>query len=236
MKYFGYLFISTVFALTACQSNETGNSGDVAQDQVYRKYEIDINEESSTATASADFRFAGENGTTLRLSSPAKITANGVELIEGKLLFGGVYYRTETNVPAGGNKVELVYTNQDEEVLSETYEGGKATFTGLSDTFYLGRNVMIPFTFSGGDPADNFELYISDGEDRNLSFYASSNTEKYFEVPGSATDTLAQGTLRLRIVSHKRKNLDNHSTLGGTASFSCTYKPVNVLAVKQEIN
>jgi len=228
------LYLSGIIALifTACKSNETGNSKDVAQDQIYRKYEVSIDEETSSASASAVFRFAGDHGTTLELSSPAKITANGVELIEGTLLFGGAYYRSEDPVTCPDNKVLLRYVDAKEVVLEESFEAGKATFTNVSDTFRLGKNISIPFTFSGGDPTDNFEILLLDKDKRSLSFYAQSNTERFFEIPGTATDTLATGDFQLQIISHKRKNLDNHSTLGGIADFSCNYKPVTVVAVK----
>lgn len=228
------LLIAVIF--TACQSNETGSSKDVAQDQIYRKYEVSIDEASATASASAVFRFAGDNGTTLTLSSPAKITANGVELIQGTLLFGGAYYLNQGPLGCPANKVELEYADKDGNILTELFEAGSATFQQQQDTFQLGKTVSLPFSFSGGDPVDNFEILIRDNENRSLSFYAESNTDKFFQIPGTATDTLAKGELELQIISHKRKNLDNHSTLGGTADFSCNYKPVKVVAVKEEVN
>lgn len=230
------LSILMAVIFTACQSNETGNSKDVAQDQIYRKYEVSIDEVTATASASAVFRFAGDNGTTLTLTSPAKITANGVDLIQGTLLFGGAYYRNEGPLGCPANKVELVYVDKDGIVLTELFEAGSATFQEEQDTFQLGKTLSVPFSFSGGDPVDNFEILIRDKENRSLSFYAESNTDKFFQIPGTATDTLAKGELELQIISHKRKNLDNHSTLGGTADFSCSYKPVKVLAVKEEVN
>ncbi|MCG3166109.1 MAG: hypothetical protein POELPBGB_01885 [Bacteroidia bacterium] len=230
------LSILIAIILTACQSNETGSSKDVAQDQIYRKYEVSIDEATATATASAVFRFAGENGTTLTLTSPAKITANGVDLTQGRLLFGGAYYRNEAPLGCPANKVELVYTDKDGIILTDLFEAGKATFQQQQDSFHLGKTLSIPFSFSGTDPVDNFEILIRDKEKRSLSFYAESNTDKFFQIPGTATDTLAKGELELQIISHKRKNLDNHSTLGGTADFSCYYKPVKVVAVKEEVN
>ena len=128
MKNFLGLSILLAVIFTACQSNETGNSKDVAQDQIYRKYKISIDEATATATASAVFRFAGDNGTTLTLSSPAKITANGVDLIQGTLLFGGTYYRNEGPLGCPANKVELVYTDKDGIVLTELFEAGSAAF------------------------------------------------------------------------------------------------------------
>jgi len=228
-----FIFLLPVIIIASCKSNETGNAKDVAQDQIYRTYEVNYLEETQVANVSAVFRFAGENGTTLRLNSPGKITANGVELVEGTLLFGGAYYYSSSAVACTDNKVTVSYTDSKEAVLTEIFEAGKATIETKPDTIYLGKSFSVPFSFSGGDNADNFEFVLRDKDLRSLSFYASSKTEKLFDIPGPATDTLTQGLMTLQIISHKRKDLDNHSTLGGIVDFSCYYKPVEVVAVKK---
>lgn len=54
-----------------------------------------------------------------------------------------------------------------------------------------------------------------------------------FSIPGSATDTLAAGEITLQLISHARKELDNHNSLGGTIDFSCNHKAVKALGVKK---
>lgn len=225
------ILIAVVF--TACQSNETGNSKDVAQDQIYRSYEVTFEEADYSGSASAVFRFAGENGTTLILNAPSKITANGVQLTEGNMLFGGAYYSNPFAIKCPDKKIVLTYTDNKENVLTETYEAGSAMFTQKSDTFYLGKTFTIPFAVSGGDRIDSYEIMLRDAKQQSISFYANASNDLFFEIPGTATDTLATGELLLQIISHKRKELDNHSTLGGIADFKCLYKPVIVVAVKQ---
>lgn len=226
------LSILIAVILTACQSNETGNAKDVAQDQIYRHYEIRFEEADYSARVDAGFRFAGDKGTTLVLTAPSKITANNVELVERTMLLGGAYYGEPYPIKCPDKKVVITYTDNKENVLTETYEAGSVSFAEKSDTFYLGKNLTIPFSVSGGDRADNYEITLSDSKLQNISFYSRSATENMFEIPGSATDTLATGEMLLQIISHKRKELDNHSTLGGTADFSCLYAPVKVMAVK----
>lgn len=226
------MFIATI-AFASCQSNETGNSKDVAQDQIYRHYEINFSEADYSATVDAGFRFAGDKGTTLVLSAPSKITANNVELVEKTMLLGGAYYGEPYPIKCADKKVVITYTDNKENVLTETYEAGSATFTQKSDTFYLGKTFTIPFAVSGGDRIDSYELMLRDAKQQSISFYANATNDLFFEIPGTVTDTLATGEMLLQIISHKRKELDNHSTLGGTADFSCLYTPVKVVAVKQ---
>ena len=155
-----------------------------------------------------------------------------MELVERTMLLGGAYYGEPYPIKCPDKKVIVTYTDSKENVLTETYEAGSVKFTEKSDTFYLGKSLTIPFSVSGGDRADNYEVMLSDSKLQNISFYSKSATENVFEIPGSATDTLATGEMLLQIISHKRKELDNHSTLGGTADFSCLYVPVKVVAVK----
>ena len=228
------IMIAVIF--TACQSNETGNSKDVAQDQIYRHYEITFSEADYSASVDAGFRFAGDKGTTLVLSAPSKITANNVELVERTMLLGGAYYGEPYPIKCPDKKVIVTYTDSKENVLTETYEAGTIAFTEKPDTLYLGKNTSLWFSFSGVDKADNYEITLRDAKLQNISFYSRSATENVFEIPGTATDTLAKGEMLLQIISHKRKELDNHSTLGGTTDFSCLYTPVKVVAVKEEVN
>ncbi len=232
MKHILPLMFIAAIVFAACKSNETGNSKDVAQDQIYRHYEIKFEEADYTTQVDAGFRFAGDKGTTLVLNAPSKITANNVELVEKTMLLGGAYYGEPYPIKCPDKKIVVTYTDNKENVLTETYNAGNVTFTEKSDTFYLGKSLTIPFSVSGGDKADNYEINLRDSKQQNISFYSKSATENVFEIPGSATDTLAKGEMLLQIISHKQKELDNHSTLGGTADFSCLYTPVTVVAVK----
>lgn len=221
---------SVVFA--ACQSNETGNSKDVSQDQIYRNYEVTIDEEKATATVGTTFRFAGENGTTLRLNAPSKVTANGTELVLDSLLFGGAYYKSVSPIAAQANKVEISFTDSKESTLNESFEAGNGVLQNVPDTIFLGKDFSVSYTYSGGEKANSFEVAVTDSKNQTLSFYATSDAEKSVNIPGSATDSLAVGELSLQLISHARKELDNHNSLGGKIDFSCEHKPVKVVAVK----
>lgn len=89
------LFFTTMVLLGACASNETADSSSVKQSEIYQDYTLSWDGDEGEWNAHATYRFAGENGTTLRLSEPSKITFNGVTMSESKLLFGGATYRQE---------------------------------------------------------------------------------------------------------------------------------------------
>jgi hypothetical protein len=64
------LFLSMlVIILVSCASNEIGESKDVNQDKIYQDFSIQYDEETEKATIQSQFRFAGQDGTTLVLSA-----------------------------------------------------------------------------------------------------------------------------------------------------------------------
>ncbi len=87
------LLFAALVLLGACASNETADSSSVKQSEIYQDYSINWDVDAQEWQAYATFRFGGENGTTLRLSSPSKVTINGETMNEGKMLFGGATYR-----------------------------------------------------------------------------------------------------------------------------------------------
>jgi hypothetical protein len=92
-KYFPVLIAAF---LTSC-SNATGNSNEVDQNNIFGDYSVIQNGNDDTVQMFTWFRYAGQTGTTLRLTDGSEIVANDqrLNLIEGSsqlLNFTGSYY------------------------------------------------------------------------------------------------------------------------------------------------
>jgi len=72
------IFICT--SLLACTSNEIGNSKDVNPDTIWFDYRISGEEGKEEVTTMLQFRFGGENGTTLVLNEPAGVELDGARI------------------------------------------------------------------------------------------------------------------------------------------------------------
>lgn len=95
------LIICTAFITISCASSEIADSKDVNQAKIYQSYSVYFDAESPDLyRLTAQFRFGGDKGTTLRLSDPSKVTANTIEMEEKSDSFSGCYY--ETNIKESG--------------------------------------------------------------------------------------------------------------------------------------
>ncbi len=104
------LIFSGVFLtmLIACQSNEVAESKDVNQEKIYHSYQVILDEEEKSLETEAQFRFGGNKGTTLILSSPAEIRVNGKKMKGLNGLFKGYYY-FYNELPFQSSSIEFTY-------------------------------------------------------------------------------------------------------------------------------
>jgi hypothetical protein len=96
-----YLFPSmAAFLFLSCNSEEIGNSKDVAPETIYSSYTITYTEGEPTVNCIAQFRFAGEEGTTLVLSDSSRVQLDAETILIDSSKFRGAYYETEKPMPS----------------------------------------------------------------------------------------------------------------------------------------
>jgi len=75
-----------------CSSNEIGNSKDVNPQTIFVDYSVSGEENNDSVTCWAQFRFAGEDGTTLVLNEPSNIRLDGMEIaVDSSAGVGALY-------------------------------------------------------------------------------------------------------------------------------------------------
>ncbi|MDD3739661.1 MAG: hypothetical protein PHH30_00335 [Bacteroidales bacterium] len=91
-----FIMISGIALMVlSCASSEIADSKDVNQAKIYQSYSVFFDAESPDSyRITAQFRFGGNKGTTLRLSSPSVVTVNNTEMEEKSDSFSGCYYET----------------------------------------------------------------------------------------------------------------------------------------------
>jgi hypothetical protein len=160
-----YLPIALILLLGSCVSNETADSNDVNQAEIYPTYRF--NWSNGSYKASVSYRFGGENGTTLRLTEPSQVTYNGMKLTEGKFLFGGAYYSIE------GKKYNtshsFVFTDSDGKKYENTYTFDRIEFANAPKSVSKSKDLEIQLT----RPVSRTE---------NLVFTANCDTLAFHEM------------------------------------------------------
>ncbi|MEZ4743615.1 MAG: hypothetical protein R3B45_14415 [Bdellovibrionota bacterium] len=112
--------------ISSCSSNDTVDSDKVDPDAYYGSYRGYYSGEDKKVYFSAQFRVGGNTGTTVKLTSPAKISiaGNEMELVEGEerpINVSGTYYNYELDVVSSPEDSYLFsWVRNDEKVIENT--------------------------------------------------------------------------------------------------------------------
>lgn len=150
--------VVTVGFLSACRSTDTAESSTVAQTEIYQDYVLDF--ENGQATATATFRFGGPTGTTLSLTSPSRVTYNGIPLSPGKVLFAGTVYRfTGTEYPINAT---FEFTDTAGKTYTNSMALAPVEFTSPPASGKKTERLVLPVTRIVKDDNTTVELTITD--------------------------------------------------------------------------
>ena len=209
------IIAAAILLLAGCKSNEIGNSKDVNPDAIYQEYSVLVTEDSE-ATFNAQFRFGGDNGTTLVLNDKSQVSFDGKALAVDSSDGMGAYYQTKLpNAFAAGNH--------------------KWTFTYNNEKSYTNAITLQPFTlitnFAKPLPQANLELHFSglqDNDEINISISDTSYLSRYQDVDttlkinggkviiaASQINKLAPGPLNIDVSKEQNISLKEATKEGG---------------------
>lgn len=221
--------VAVVF--TNCSSNEIGSSKDVAQDKIYQYYKISYTEGDEKFKAKAQFRFAGSNGTTLVLASPANISFDYQPIKVDSSKFGGAFYEHTQDSGLMFAKHSFVYTDIDNKKYENGFFYNRFTLTNIPAE--AGRNQPLTFNYSF-EP--NFVLQSDD-----YITVSSVNTDSSFTVTVKSTDTGGKiiipvselkrqkgNELKLEATLYRKIAMQQITSEGGEMELEYKLKPVKV--------
>lgn len=213
---------------SSCSSNEIGQSKDVNPEAIYQYYRFDYNENDKSASLFAQFRFAGENGTTLVLTEPARLEYNGNPVKVDSNSFSGAYYGAAIPLSKASGKHTLVFTDGER----TKYEN---SFT--VDSFYLKG---IPATMSRLAPAliqfkapvlqgEDFIALESEGTDSSFSVkYTADDRDGYITIPAAELQRQKGNEIFIVPSLYRKTNLQQQAKEGGEIITIQTLKPVKL--------
>lgn len=218
--------ITAIVYCTGCASAEIGESKDVNPETVYQQYTVYVDQNEQTAVGTAVFRFAGEDGTTLVLSSPSSVSFDGARLKVDSSEFEGAFYRH--NIPAG------------------SFEGlHQFVFTSFTGAEYRNEfqaavpKLKAPFSASKREPLLIYLDGLADGEytaevaasGTDSSFTVSSaisHKAHYLEIPAEQLQRQKTNRLTLNVSVTRRIPLQQATREGGSFAIEYTLKPVEI--------
>lgn len=188
-------------AFMSCASSEIGESKDVAQDKIYQQFNISYTQENANAEVFSQFRFAGDKGTTLVLTSPSKLELDGKPIKVDSSAYGGAFYKTGQPISSFYGKHQLVFTDVNNKKYVNDFS---------FDQFKL---VNVPVNANKNQPLIiHYETAPLSGDD--YIKISTSNTDSSFSITHNATD--ASGNIEIpakELLRQKVKNLSLSATL-----------------------
>ena len=229
--YFFFLMVLT----GSCASNEIGESRDVNQETIYQQYRVEYDENDKKASLFAQFRFAGEKGTTLILSDPSKLEFNTAVVKVDSSDFSGAFYRLEFPREKVMGRHTLVYTDLNQKKYENTFS---------IDSFYL---LDVPATISKKAPAlirfkapalqqDDYIELDSEGTDSSFSVKkTSANPGEYITIPVAELQRQTKSEIWVVPTLYRTTRLQQQTKEGGEIITRQTLRPVQLKLVDETL-
>lgn len=152
-----FALVSFVFS---CTSNEIGYSKDVNPETVYLYYTVSYDDGDDSVGCFLQYRFAGENGTTLILNSPAGVSIDGIAIAADSSTVSGAYYQKNFAAKDFAGKHVIVYTDMNGKVHKEPFSFDPVVCTTALPEVIDRSDVS--FEFAGSLTDDEAVIRISD--------------------------------------------------------------------------
>ncbi|MFI5187276.1 MAG: hypothetical protein ACHQF0_11160 [Chitinophagales bacterium] len=188
LRNFSYT-VFLLFLLTACTSNEIGNSRDVNPDAIFFDYKIRGDEKDKRVTVYIQYRMGGPNGTTLVLNDPAMVQLDGEMIPVDSARLTGAYYEIQKPSDSFAGKHTIMFTDLNQKEYKEDFQYQRFSL-----------KTKIPPIVHRGDLVFDLEGLESEDFVRVTATDTSFTSRDIVEI-----DTVKNG--RLMISSDKLKNL-----------------------------
>lgn len=204
------LFLSFV----ACTSNEIGYSKDVNPETIYMDYNILYKEGGDSITCLLQFRFAGENGTTLVLSSPSKVSIDGKEIKADSSDFSGAYYERKFSAATFTGDHSIEFTDVNSKTRQEVFNFRRTRLA--SNILSVNKQTDLVLKFDNTDEHDIMEVNISDtsGATDDIKIKAKPFAGK-LTINAAQLQSLSSGPCSISIYKSVAQLLQQPTTEGG---------------------
>ena len=207
----------------SCNSNETGKAKDVNPEAIYFDYKIWGEEGKENLTVKLQYRFGGEDGTTLLLEEPSKVELDGEILIADSSKITGVYYEVQKPVASFAGKHSIIFTDINKKQYREIFSFQPFRLeTKLNDTLHRDQG---DFKLKGLDPEDYLTVLLTD---TSFSGEGINRMDTVYNgrlfITKEEMYNLANGPVQLEFIKESEKPVRNGTREGGRISISFTLR------------
>ncbi len=217
------IMVLPIFLYTACNSNEIGESKDVAQEKIYQDYSVTYNEGNTTAEIFCQYRFGGKNGTTLVLNTPSMVSFDGEKLNVDSNKLSGAYYKTSKPIDNFWGSHKFLFTNVDKKQYENSF-----SFDSFKVNFPASAAKNKPFQISFETSALGENDYVQINTVNSDSSFSITNKGNSVIIP--IEELKRQNKSDVQLEAHLFRNipLQQNTSEGGKMYLSYSLKPVKV--------
>ncbi|MBI5856573.1 MAG: hypothetical protein HZB42_02885 [Sphingobacteriales bacterium] len=209
------LSVFCFLSFNSCTNNEIGNVRDVNPEAIYFDYRIWGEEGNDHVTIKLQYRFGGENGTTLLLEEPSKVELDGEMIKADSSSFSGVYYEVQKPVSSFSGKHTIVFTDMNKKQYKENFFFQPLSLESeLPDTIEKDKLLL---KLKGIDPPENIRLLVTDtsftGE--GINRLDTVYKDGLLVIKKGEIEELAPGPVQMEIIKEYDKPVKNGTGEGG---------------------
>jgi hypothetical protein len=225
-----FLFFSfgTILFLSSCNSNEIGSNKDVNPETIWFDYQVWGEEGKDDMTVMLQFRFAGENGTTLVLEDPSKVELDGEKIKTDSSKMTGAFYEVIKPVKEFTGKHSIVFTGINNKQYKEEF-----SFQPISLITVVPKEIErddLVFELDGLDPQEYVRVVLND------TSFASEGINRVDTVKNGRVliskkdlESVVNGPVHIELYKEVEKPIKNGTQEGGRLSINYGLKREFVL-------
>lgn len=211
---------------TACSSNEIGDSKDVNQDKIYMNYHISHTEGDENVDISCQFRFAGNNGTTLVLSDGSEVELDGEKLKVDSSTGGGAYYNICKPVSGFYGKHTIRFTNTSGKQFDNEFTYSPFSIANSNMEADRTKDLRISYRSAPLTEEDYVEVYSS-GTDSSFH-YSQDGPDSNMLIPSKELTRQKGKTLSLECKLYREIDLQQSASEGGVIRIQQGLKAIKI--------
>ncbi|HAO45979.1 MAG TPA: hypothetical protein PLZ45_02675 [Ferruginibacter sp.] len=226
--FFAALIITSAI-LSACSSNEIGESRDVNQDKIYMDYSVRHTEGDANVDVYCTFRFGGINGTTLVLNGDSQVELDGEKLKVDSSDFSGAYYKASRPLKSFYGKHSISFTNIAGKKFVNEFEYAPFSISSQSQEATKSKDLILSCESAPLTAADHIQVNSS-GTDSSFHFTQEGPASTLL-VPAKELMRQKGNSISVECSLYREMGLKQSAPEGGVIRIRQELKPVKIKLV-----
>ena len=222
------VLIFSVLAVSACTSNEIGESKDVAQDKIFQQYSVKYTEGDENVTVTGQFRFAGGNGTTLVLTKPSQLAFDDEVIKVDSSGASGAYYQAKKAASGFNGKHHFDFTDINNKKFDNDFDFQKFQLANAPMEASKKSNLNIEFSPKTLNDGDYVEIKSANTDSSFSVRLDGKNDAGAIQIPAKELMRQKKGEVKLEVTLYRNVNLQQDTAEGGSMEIRYTLKPITV--------